>query len=112
MLDRLVRRVDIVTDGGANALHLVGSNHRTNPRSADHDRPHGAPGGDFSGNLAGNIGKINGLVIKGADIRNVVSKLFHTIDNAAFQSPAGMIRPNCKTHDILSTKKIKTVQFA
>ena len=73
MLDALVGRMDIVTDRGADTLHLVGRNRGTNTGAAHHDAAGDLSGDDLPRDRPCDIRKIHRIFVVGSDIDDLMA---------------------------------------
>src|SRR5450759_4445212 len=84
--------MDIVTDRGADALHLVGADRGTDAGAADHQATLGPARGDGSGDLARNVGEVDRRGIVGADILDLVAEAVQEGKQLRLHGKARMVR--------------------
>jgi hypothetical protein len=99
MLDALMRRVNVMTDRGADAFHLVGGNRGTDAGTANHDAARDFARCDLLCHGARDIGKIHRLVVMGADVDDLVAKASDMVDDGLLQRPAGVVGSYDETHE-------------
>ena len=98
VLHALMRRVHVVTDGGANALHLVGADRGADARAAHHQAALRPAGHDRRSDLARDVRKIDRRRIVGANIVDFVAETLQERDELALHGEARMIGADDDLH--------------
>src|SRR6266545_852751 len=98
VLDALVRRVDVVADGGADAGDLVGGHAGAHSAAADEHGPLRAPVLHGQGHLLRVVGIIDGRGRVRAHVDHVVSLLAKGLRHLLLQREAGVVGPDGHLH--------------
>ena len=101
MLHALMRRVNVVTDRGADTLHLVGGDRGADAGAAHHDAAVGRASRDLRRDLAGHVREVDRSVVIGPDILDLMAELAQVGHHRPLQGPAGMVRSDHETHGVI-----------
>jgi len=99
VLDALVRRMHIVADRGADALHLVGADRGADAGAADHQPALDLARGDGGGDLARDVREVDRRGIVGADVEHLVALVLQEGEDLGFHRKAGMVRADDELHE-------------
>ena len=91
MLNRLVRRVDIMTKGRAHPWRLVASNRRADAGAADENAPFHRPCPNLCADTRRYVREVNRVGAMGARVRHFMPPGAQPLNDGAFQRKTGVI---------------------
>src|SRR5579859_462146 len=98
MLNALVRRVDVVADGRANASQLVGGNRCANPGATYHDATSGFAALNQGTQRPGDVREVDRRLAVRTDIRHGMTPAAKNFDDWTFQSEPGVVAAHHQSH--------------